>query len=66
LFVTGLKLFIDEFSQHMRNASSSHVCVASVLSEHCCNLKTELIKLHIEIFVKISQNILISAKREQE
>jgi hypothetical protein len=60
-----MKVIIDQFSQHMRNASISHVCVTCVLSEHCCPVKTGLRKFNIEIFVKISQHILISAKREQ-
>jgi len=55
----------DHFSQHIRNASISQARVASVLSDHCCHLKTEMIKFHIKIFVKISQHILISAKMEK-
>jgi len=47
-----LKLFVDEFSKHLRKASVStflriltQFCQDSVHSEHCCPLKTDFVKI---------------------
>jgi len=67
-FAACLKLFIDEFSKHMRKSSRSPVFVASVLSEHCCTPQDRVDKISYlaYFFLKIGQRILISAKREQK